>query len=464
MKNIKTNTLIIGGGPAGYPAAIRLGQLKVPTILVEKSSLGGTCLNVGCIPSKALIGIAAKYNFLSTEAKKVGISAEKPKINWSDTITWKDKLVNKLTSGVKTLLKANNVTQINGHCKILTKNLCQVDDGQKIEFENLIIATGSKTIELPGFEFNSSEVLNSTDLLSLKKLPKSMIIMGGGIIGMEIGTIYASLGCQVTIVEMQERILGMYDEDAVKIVQKSFESLGGAVLTDTKALSWRKVGKGIELKVNTKGEKDALKADKLAVMVGREANFDGLNLSVLPIELAHNRVVVNDQMQTSLPNIYAVGDIVTGPMLAHKATLEGVLAAEVIGGHKVSRADVKVIPDVVYTKPEIAKVGYSESQARDKGIEVTIGKFPLAALGIAASALEDKGYVKYIAEKSTNRIVGATIVSYRAADMISEATLAIEMGAHLEDIALSVHPHPSFGEAHMEAALAGLKQAIHIVN
>ena len=329
-----------------------------------------------------------------------------------------------------------------------------------------MIATGSVISELADFKFDHQQVLNSTDMLALKKIPQSMILIGGGVIGMELGMLYASLDCEVTIVEVAEKILPAYEDAAVNLVKQSFTKLGGKILTSTTPISLKKAPQQnyISLKIKQNDKETVLKAEKLAIAAGRKPNLLNLGLETLGLEMAGDRIKVDDQMRTSLKHIYAVGDVAPGVFLAHKATAEGILAAEAIAGHKVSRADIKVIPDVVYTKPEIAQVGYSEKKAAEAGIATVCGKFPFSALGIAAAVLEETGYVKYVATASEHKIIGATIVANRAADMISEATVAIEMGASLEDVALSIHPHPSFGEAHMEAAASGLKSAIHVIN
>ena len=460
---METNTLVIGGGPGGYAAAIRLGQLGVDTVLVEENKLGGTCLNVGCIPSKALLNASGQYYKTQHEFPILGIES-KTTLDWKKTIEWKEQLVQKVVGGVEMLVKANKVKLIYASAVELKENLCVLSNQETVSFQNAILATGSSIVELKDFPFDHKKVLNSTDLLRLDKVPSSLILLGGGIIGMELGTVYLSLGTQVTIVEMLPRILPMYEEEASMIVHKNFVSMGGTILTNTKALGFTSKGSNVLLEIEQEGQKKTLSAEKMAVAVGRKPNLDSIKISALPFLMEKGRILVDDTMRSSVKNIYAIGDLVPGPMLAHKATMEGVLAAEAIAGHKVSRQDVKVIADVVYTKPEIAQVGLNADMAKEQGLETVIGKFPLTALGMAAANLETKGYIKYIAEKDSHRVLGATIVASKASDLIGESALAIEMAASLEDIALTVHPHPSYGEAHMEAAASGLKQAIHILN
>ncbi|MBF0286947.1 MAG: dihydrolipoyl dehydrogenase [SAR324 cluster bacterium] len=466
MSELVTNTVVIGAGPGGYPAAIRLAQLGIDTIVIEREKLGGTCLNVGCIPSKALINAAGSYKSLQKEGAAMGLSFSELSINWKDTIAWKNDIVKKYVSGIQILFKGNGVRQVKGIGTILSPNEVEVSGAEsvKIRCEHIIIATGSKVIELPSFPFDHEYIVDSTDLLALETIPESMIILGGGVIGMELGTVFGCLGCQVTVVEMLPTILPNCEEEAIRIIEREFKKMGGVIHTQARATACKTSSQGVVLSYEKDGKEEQIEAKMLAVTVGRKSNFDELNLDVLGLQMNRDKIVVNDQMQTSVPNVYAVGDIVDGPMLAHKATAEGVLAAEVIAGEKVSREDIQVIPDVVYTKPEIASVGVSESVAKEKGISVKVGKFPLAALGRSATTNESLGYIKYIADAETDQVIGATIVCNRASDLISESALAVEMGASLDDIALTIHPHPSFGEGHMESAAAALKKAIHIVN
>ncbi|MBF0239803.1 MAG: dihydrolipoyl dehydrogenase [SAR324 cluster bacterium] len=466
MEQIQTNTVVIGGGPGGYAAAIRLGQLGIETVLIEKEHVGGTCLNVGCIPSKALLHASASFTHMKKEAPVLGIHVAEPTINWAETIGWKDGIVKQLVQGIQGLLKNNKVQLIKGSGKLLGPNQVEVDSLSpvRIDCQNIILATGSKVLNLPPFPVDQQKILDSTGLLSLKTIPQSMVMLGGGIIGMEMGTVYAALGTKVTIVEMLDRILPTCESESAGLVAREFKKMGGDVFTSTKAVSCDTSGKGIRLTCEKEGKSLILEADLLAVTVGRRPNFDNLNLEVLGLQLDKGRIPVNDQLQTIFPNVYAIGDVINGPMLAHKATAEGVLAAEIISGEKASREDLRIIPDVVYTKPEVANAGLLEEQALARDIPIKVGKFPIAALGRSLTTNEALGYVKYVADAADDRIIGATIVSYKASEMIAEATLAIEMGATLEDVALTIHPHPSFSEGHMEAAAAALKKAIHIFN
>lgn len=467
MESIQTNTVVIGAGPGGYAAAIRLGQLGIDTVLIEKEAVGGTCLNVGCIPSKALLHASGVYASLQKKStSNMGIHTQEATIDWGQTIEWKDKTVHKLVQGIHYLLKSNKVRTVEGAGHMISPDCVEVKGStpMKIQCQHILLAMGSQTIDLKDFPVNHKTILNSTDLLALKNVPDSMIILGGGVIGMELGTVYANLGVTVTIVEALDRILLSCESDASRLVERSFKKLEGTVHVNTRAVSVTEQGGGIQLTCHQKGKEITLNADVLAVAVGRKPNFSGLDLEKTPLEIDQGRIKTNDQLQTSISNVYAIGDLIDGPMLAHKATAEGVMAAEAIAGHAVSREDIWAIPDVVYTKPEVANVGLSEEDALAKGYKIKRGKFPFTALGRATSIDEGDGYVKYIADQENDRVLGCTIVSHKASEMIAETTLAIEMGATLEDIALTVHPHPTFSEAHMEAAAAGLNQAIHIIN
>lgn len=467
METIQANTVVIGAGPGGYAAAIRLGQLGIDTVLIEKEAVGGTCLNVGCIPSKALLHASGTYAALQKKSTtNMGIRTSDATIDWAETITWKDKSVHKLVKGVESLIKANKVRQVKGMGRLVSADCVEVDGEapMKIQCENVLLAMGSQIVNLKDFPVDHTKILNSTDLLALRAIPKSLIILGGGVIGMELGTVYANLGTQVTVVEALEKILLSCEVEASRLVEREFKKIGGKVLTRTRATSVQVQENGVQLQCEQNGESIVLEAEMMAVAVGRRPNFAGLDQERISLEMVEGRIQVNDVLQTSIPNIYAIGDLIPGPMLAHKATAEGVLAAEAIAGQSVSRSDIWAIPDVVYTKPEVASVGLSVEQAEAAGYEVKQGKFPFMALGRASSIDEGEGYLKYIADEKTDRVLGCVVVSHKASELIGEATQAIEMGATLEDIALTVHAHPTFGEAHMEAAAAGLGKAIHTIN
>ncbi len=465
-KRIKN--IILGAGPAGYCAAIRLGQLGQECLVIEKKRMGGTCLNVGCIPSKALIHAATQYKNITKESAIFGIRVKEASIDWSQTIHWKNNLTTRITQGVEFLLKKNNVEFIYGVGELLSNNQVQVTNEKEentiITAENILLATGSSVIELPNFPFDHQKIVDSADLLDMKQLPESIILLGGGIIGCELGNIYAMLGVKVIIVEMLARILMPFEKEAAQIVAKKMQSLGVEIHSATTALAYEEKNGKIILTCEKNSEKIKLTADILGVAVGRKPNINQLNLSKINIIQEKGKIAINDKFQTSIPNIYAIGDLVAGPMLAHKASAEAIMVAEIIAGKQKSREDSKAIANVVYTKPEIASVGISEQEAQAANIEVITGKFPLAALGRSATVGETQGYVKYISCKESHRIIGVVIVANLASELIGQATLAIEMRASLEDVAMTIQAHPSFSEAHLEAAAASLGEAIHIVN
>ncbi|MCP4297267.1 MAG: dihydrolipoyl dehydrogenase [Proteobacteria bacterium] len=467
MEKLSTDTLVLGGGPGGYAAAIRLGQLGIETILIEKRKVGGTCLNIGCIPSKALIHASNTYVGMTGYAtKSMGISTNDSQIDWAKTIAWKDRTVLKLTKGIEYLLKSNNVRLIHGKGNLLSPTSVKVtgEIDYEINCKNIILATGSHNLILPQFQIDHKQIIDSTDLLSLRKIPESLIILGGGVIGLELGSVYGRIGCKVSVIEMLDRILPMYDEDATKELMSALIKSKVEIITGAKATKVEKGQASVSLTYETDSNTTEIIAEKLAVTIGRQPRIDSFQQLDPDLAIENGRVKVDGSLQTSIPNIYAIGDIVSGPMLAHKATAEGIIAAEKISGMEVSRDDIEVIPNVVYTKPELASVGLTEQQATEKNLDTITGKFPFSALGRAAITGATNGFVKYIADKNTEIVLGATIVSDHASELISEATLAIEMSATLEDIALTIHPHPSFGETHMEASAAGLKRATHINN
>ena len=462
MKSLNCEVAILGGGPGGYAAAIRLGHLKKECVLIEKEKMGGTCLNVGCIPSKSLIHAASQYHHIVSDGQTLGITVKEATIDWKRSIQWKDGLVKKIVGGVDFLLKKNNVQVVQGEGELTSPTTITTKE-VNITAQHIILATGSSPVELPTFPFDHQDILNSTDVLALEEIPPTMVILGGGVIGMELGFAYQLVGCQVTIIEMLPNVLPSCEKTAAAIVVKEFQKLGGTIITGAKAINYDKKKK-IVLRYQLKDKEHQIECHKIFVAVGRKANYDNLNLEKNDIKTDKYKIVVDEQLQTNQKNVYAIGDIIDGPMLAHKATAEGIMVAEHLSGIKVSREDIRCIPDVIYTKPEIASVGVSEQIAREKGWKVLVGKFPLAALGRAQTTNENNGYIKYIAREEDERIIGGVIVAERASDLIAEVTLAIEMCATLEDVASTVHAHPTFSEAHMEAAAAALKKAIHVVN
>ncbi|MCB9673878.1 MAG: dihydrolipoyl dehydrogenase [Alphaproteobacteria bacterium] len=460
--------IVIGAGPGGYPAAIRLGQLGVKTAIIEKEYWGGVCLNVGCIPSKALIGAAKRYEELK-HAGEMGFTlpAGDIGIDVGKLQGWKNSVVDKLTGGVRTLLKANKVEMLTGTATLVdahTVSIATPEGEKRVTADNIVIATGSTPIQIPGFEYADAPVIDSTGALALTEIPKRMVVIGGGYIGLEMTGVYAKLGCEVTVVEMLDDVLWGFDPDVVKILKRRLKKDGVNMLVKTKALGWEKADDGILVNVESEKEgKQSLPADYVLVTVGRFPNTKGLGLEALGIEMDGRFIKVDKQMRTNVPGVFAIGDVAGNPMLAHKATHEGEVVAEVIAGHNV-QYDAKTVPAVVFTDPEVATAGLSEPECKAKGIDYKVGKVPWAAIGKAIANGETDGFVKCIIDAETKLILGYTIVGYHASDIISEAGLAIEMCAEALDVGLTIHPHPTLGEALMEAAKAALGEAVHVVN
>jgi dihydrolipoamide dehydrogenase len=466
---IRTDAVVIGSGPGGYPAGIRLGQLGVKTIVIEKGKAGGVCLNVGCIPSKAVIHAAKMYDKLS-HSEDIGIKlTSPPQIDWAQTIKWKETVVNKLTSGVKQLLKANGTTLLEGEATFVGPNALDVKkpDGTvvRVEAKSIVIATGSRPVQIPGFTFDDKRVIDSTGALALTEIPKRMAVVGGGYIGLELGTVFAKLGTKVTVVEALPTILNGMDPECVAVVQRKLKKLGVEILTEVKAKGWEDKGDRAVLSVEQKdGTIAKLDCDKILVTVGRKPNTDGIGLEKIGVKLERGFIVTDKQLKTNVPGVYAIGDCTLGLMLAHKATKEGEVVAEVIAGRKAEQ-DAKTIPAVVFTDPEIASAGLTEAEAKAKGhAKLKVGKYPFSVLGRALSVNDTEGFAKVVADAETEEVLGIHIVGGGAAELISEGALAIEMGAVLHDIGLTVHPHPSLPEAIMEAAKHALGEAIHLVN
>lgn len=463
------DTVVIGAGPGGYVAAIRAAQLGQKTAIVERESLGGVCLNVGCIPSKAMIAASYFYTRMMHDAPTMGFEVKGDiKLDMAKLQAWKQTVVDRMTNGVGQLLKGNGVTVVQGEATFKsTKELAIKSKAgeQTLSAKNFVIATGSRPFEIPGFKIDEQDVMSSTGGLALKELPKSLVVIGGGYIGLEIGTFLAKLGTQVEILEAAPALLnGVADPDCVQVVERKLKKLGVKIHLDAKAQGWKKAGKQVEVTASVAGKSETLKADKILLTVGRKPNSDQLGLKAIGVAIDDRGFIkVNSQRRTNIPGIFAIGDIAGQPMLAHKASHEGVLVAEVIAGH--NRAyDAKTVPAVIFVDPEIASAGLTEAECNGKGLtDLKIGRFPFAANGRAVSLMETEGFVKIIADGKTHVVLGIHIVGPEASNMISEAALAIEMGARLEDLALTIHPHPTLGETMMEAAEAALGHAIHII-
>jgi dihydrolipoamide dehydrogenase len=459
--------IVIGAGPGGYPCAIRLAQLGVKTLVIEKEYWGGVCLNVGCIPSKALIGASNTYQKM-LHASELGFDVTgEIKPNMTKLQEWKSSVVNKLTGGVKMLLKANGVEQMMGTARLVAADTVAVTtaDGEKtITADAIVIATGSSPIEIPGFSFADDHIIDSTGALELADLPRHLAVIGGGYIGLEMSGVFARLGSEVTVVEMQDQLLPGFDPDVVKVVARRAKKDGVKAMLKTRALGWKKAKGGVALTVQDDKDKETvLKCDKVLVTVGRRPNSANLGLEDLGVEMDGPFIKVDKSLRTNVAGVYAIGDVAGQPMLAHKATHEGEVVAEIIAGKPVD-LDFKAIPAVVFTEPEIAHVGLTEPEAKTAGHELLVGKVPFAAIGKAIANNATEGFVKVMVDKNTKRILGVTVVGHHASDIISEACLAIEMCAEAMDIGLTIHPHPTLGESIMEAAKAALGEAIHVVN
>ncbi|MGO4899586.1 dihydrolipoyl dehydrogenase [Bacillus sp. GM2] len=462
---IETDTLVIGAGPGGYVAAIRAAQLGQKVTIVEKGNLGGVCLNVGCIPSKALINAGHRYEN-AKHSEEMGITAENVKVDFTKVQEWKASVVNKLTGGVEGLLKGNKVDIVKGEAYFVDSNSVRVMDensAQTYTFKNAIIATGSRPIELPNFKY-SDRVLNSTGALALKEIPKKLVVIGGGYIGTELGTAYANFGTEVVILEGGEEILPGFEKQMSSLVKRNLKKKGNVEIhTKAMAKGVEEKADGITVTFEVKGEEQTIDADYVLVTVGRVANTDELGLEQVGVEMTDRGIIKTDkQCRTNIPNIYAIGDIIEGPPLAHKASYEGKIAAEAIAG-EAAEIDYLGIPAVVFSEPELASVGYTEAQAKEEGLAVTAAKFPFAANGRALSLNETDGFLKLVTRKEDGLVIGAQIAGASASDMISELSLAIEAGMTAEDIAMTIHAHPTLGEITMEAAEVAIGMPIHVV-
>jgi dihydrolipoamide dehydrogenase len=468
-EKIHVEALVIGAGPGGYVAGIRLGQLKKKAMVVERDKPGGICLNVGCIPSKALIN-AAKYYDKLRHGADIGILADNLRVDMAKMQTWKCEVVSKLTGGVRTLLKANGCDYRTGVARLLSRNTVELTgaDGNKttIQADNVVIATGSRPIEIPGFKFDGNRIVDSTGALAFDTVPERFVVIGGGYIGIEIGTLYAKLGAKVTVVEALPAILPGNDPEIVQVVARKLKKLGVEVMTGAKAKSWSEANgrAAIVIDVGNVDRKDVtLDADKVLVSVGRRPNFEGLGLEEVGVKVERGFITVDARRRTNVPGVYAIGDVAGQPMLAHKASREAEVVAEVIAGHK-TEFDARVIPAVIFSDPEVASAGITADEAKQRGRDVKVGKFPFSVLGRAIANADTDGFVKVVIDAGTKEVLGIHVVGNGASDIIAEAALAIEMGALADDLSLTIHAHPTLPEAIMEAAKASLGEAIHIQN
>lgn len=461
----EVDVLVIGAGPGGYVAAIRAAQLGKSVVVVDKDELGGVCLNRGCIPSKALITAAAQYESMQN-ASQMGIAAENVSVDFSKVQKWKDEITSRLTGGVASLLKGNNAQVVKGEALFVNEREVRVIDGYNVDryrFNHCIIATGSRPIELKPFPFGG-RILSSTEALELKEIPKSLIVIGGGYIGIELGQTFAKFGSKVTVLEGTDTILPGFESEMSRWVSRNLRKLNVDVVTEAMAQKAEQTETDVTVTYTVQGEEKSVTADYVLVTVGRRPNTDELGLEAINMEMDERGFIkVDHQCKTSVDNIYAIGDIVHGPALAHKASYEGKVAAEAIAGHP-SAVDYQAIPAVVFSDPELASVGLTETEAKEKGYDVVVGRFPYAANGRALTMNAADGFVKLIGDQQTGLVIGGQIVGPEASNLIAEIGLAIEMGATLEDIALTIHAHPTLGEIAMEAAEGALGRAIHQIN
>jgi len=465
MQTKKTTFLVIGGGPAGYVAAIRAGQLKLPTMLIEGQQLGGTCLNIGCIPSKALIHAAQEFGKAAhwASGSPLGIAVDRPRIDITKTVQWKDGIVKKLTGGVGALLKKNGAEVVRGWARIIDGKTVEVsapDGGEalmRIECEHLVLATGSVPVELPFLPF-SEHVWSSEQALSPSSLPQTMVVVGAGYIGLELGMAYAKLGVKVTVVESAARILPAYDEELGKPVMSALARLGVAVRLSCSVTGYDAQARQVSVRADM-GDEFNVPAEKVLVAVGRKARLDGYGLESLSLEMAGRCVKVNDQCMTSMRNVWAIGDLTGEPMLAHRGMAQGEMVAEIASGRK-RRFDPLAMPAICFTDPEVVSVGLAPGSS--PGDELVTGFFPFAANGRSMTLESTDGFVRVVARADTHVIVGWQAVGAGVSELAAAFAQSIEMGSRLEDVAATIHAHPSLGEAVQEAALKALGHALHI--
>ena len=461
------DVVVIGGGPGGYVAAIRAAQLGLVTVCVEMDkTLGGTCVNVGCIPSKALLTSSEHFEFAQSHAKDHGIQLRDVGLDLATMLKRKDDVVGQNTRGIEFLFKKNKITWAKGRGTLVAGNVVNVaggdGSGTSYQARNVIIATGSVPVELPFLKFDEDRVLSNIGALKIPAIPKHLIVIGGGVIGLELGSVWRRLGAKVTVVELMPTILPGMDDELVKEADRVFRKQGFEIKTATRVTAGKRTADGVSIEIERDGKKATLSGDYVLVSVGRKASLTGIDAAKLGLNVSkRGEILVDDQMRTNLPNVFAIGDCVPGPMLAHKAEEEGVVAAEVIAG-RPAHMHYTSIPGVVYTWPEIATVGLSERQVKESGRGYRAGKFPFSANGRARSMGENTGFIKFVADARTDELLGCHMIGPNVSELISEIVLAFEYRASADDIGMTVHAHPTLAEVTKEAALATLGRALHI--
>ncbi|CAM4304585.1 dihydrolipoyl dehydrogenase [Erysipelothrix inopinata] len=461
---LELETVVIGSGPGGYVAAIRAAQLGQKVAIIEKDEIGGVCLNVGCIPSKALINAGHRYQE-SMNSQTFGITAENVAIDFEKTQAWKDNaVVNKLTSGIAMLLKKNKVQIIKGTAFFNDTHQLRVVNGEEAQsytFKNAIIATGSRPIEIKGFKFGK-RIIDSTGGLNLKEIPKKLVVIGGGYIGSELAGVYANLGSEITILEGAPSILPQFDKDMIKLVTNEFEKKNVKIVNNAMAKEAKETKDGVEVTYEVDGKAETISADYVMVTVGRRPNTDDLGLQVANVETnGRGLITVDKQGRTSQKHIFAIGDVVPGLALAHKASYEAKVAAEALCGEDVE-VDYVAIPAVCFTDPELATVGLTEKEAKDQGLSVKVSKFPFGANGRALSLNASEGFVRLVSEKETGLLLGGQVAGVGASDIIAEIGLAVEARMNVEDLSLTIHAHPTLSETVMDASEISIGLPIHI--
>ncbi|MBV9568734.1 MAG: dihydrolipoyl dehydrogenase [Hyphomicrobiales bacterium] len=465
MKDISCRLLVLGAGPGGYVCAIRAGQLGIDTVVVEAMKLGGTCLNVGCIPSKALIHAADEFEktvHFAAGDSPFGISVSKPVLDLSKTIVWKDGVVGRLTSGVSALLKKAGVKVVEGWGKFRDGKTVEVETEtglQVIRAGEIVIATGSAAVELSFLPFGG-RVISSTEALALKQLPRNLVVVGAGYIGLELGTAFAKMGAKVTVVEALSRILPQYDAELTRPVGKRLRELGIEVMTDAKAKGLNPKGEALVVEA-ADGREKKLAADNILVTVGRKPMTEGLGLEAIDLDRNGSFIRIDDKCRSSMRGVYAIGDVTGEPMLAHRAMAQGEMVAQIVAGEKRSWDKIS-IPAICFTDPEIVAAGLSPEEAKAAGIETKIGVFPFQASGRAMTMAKEAGFIRVVARADNHLIIGIQGVGDGISELGGGFSLAIEMGTRLEDVAGTVHPHPTRSEAFLEASLRALGHAIHI--